>query len=78
MFDFGILGMNARNIYYIRKFNDRTGILLADNKRKTKEFLSARGIPVGTTYAVIRSKAELNSFSFDQIEEDDFVIKPNK
>lgn len=78
MFDFWILGMNARNMHYIKGYNDKKWILLADNKQKTKEFLSSRGIPTGTTYAMIRSKSELKDFSFDGIEEDDFVIKPNK
>ncbi len=78
MLDFGILGMNARNLYFIKKFNDRKSVLLADNKIKTKEFLSSRGIPVGTNYAIIPSKKALDQFSFEQIFEDDFVIKPNR
>ncbi len=78
MFHFGILGMNARNILYVKKLNDRKSIRLADNKLDTKRFLSERDIPVGETYATIRSRQELASFRFDSILSNDFVIKPNR
>lgn len=78
MFDFGILGLNARNILYIKKFNDKKAIRLADNKIKTKEFLQSRSIPVGTTFANISSKEQLDAFDFSKIPSDSFVIKPNK
>jgi glutathione synthase/RimK-type ligase-like ATP-grasp enzyme len=42
--------MNARNLLYIKKFNPKKTVRLADNKMKTKEFLSERGIPVAKTY----------------------------
>jgi alpha-L-glutamate ligase-like protein len=78
MLNFGILGINARNILYVKKLNDRKSIRLADNKLDTKVFLSERGIPVGETYAVIRSRKELASFRFESIASADFVIKPNR
>lgn len=70
--------MNARNILYIKKFNDKKGIRLADNKVKTKEFLQNRSIPVGKTFANLSSKEQLNAFDFSKIPSDHFVIKPNK
>lgn len=78
MFDFGILGMNARNLQYIKKRNPRKAIRLADNKLKTKEFLSARGIPVPQTYGHIKTASELATFDFSGLPQDDFIIKPNK
>jgi hypothetical protein len=42
MNDFGILGINRRNLDFIKKFNPQKGIRLADNKYETKEFLSQR------------------------------------
>lgn len=78
MFDFGILWLNARNILYIKKFNDKKAIRLADNKIKTKEFLQSRSIPVGRTFANISSKEQLDQFDFSKIPSDYFVIKPNK
>lgn len=76
MFDFGILGINARNLQYIRKFNPEKAVRLADNKIRTKEFLSARGIPVPTTYGVIDTRQELAEFDFNTIPHEEFIIKP--
>lgn len=72
----GILGMNARNLLYIRPFNKKKAIRLADDKLKTKHFLSARGIPVPRLYAVIRSAEELEKFKFSSLPRS-FVLKPN-
>lgn len=77
IFSHGILGMNARNLKYIRTKNTGDRLSLADSKLKTKNFLSGRGIPFAETYATIDSQAELNAFSFDSIAENSFVIKPN-
>lgn len=72
----GILGMNARNLLYIRPFNKKKAIRLADDKLKTKHFLSARGIPVPRLYAALRDQGELERFRFDSLPKN-FVIKPN-
>ncbi len=77
-FSHGVLGMNARNLKYIRTKNVGESVSLADSKLKTKNFLSGRGIPFAETYAVLDSQTELNNFSFDSIPENAFVIKPNK
>ncbi len=78
MLDFGILWMNARNLLYIKKFNPKKAIRLADNKFKTKQFLSARGIPVPQTFALIKNRQELFDFNRKSLPEKEFVIKPNK
>lgn len=70
--------MNARNIVYIKKFNSSKGIKLANDKIKTKLFLSERNIPVPKTYAVIKDKQELFDFDFSKIENSSFVIKPSR
>ncbi len=77
MFDFGLLGINARNLDYVKKFNPRKGIRLADDKNMTKRFLSERGIPVAKTYARIRNEEELRNFDYSTLPEK-FVIKPNR
>lgn len=74
--DHGVLGMNARNLLYIRPFNKKKAIRLADDKLKTKHFLSARGIPVPRLYAAIANQQELERFRFDSLPKS-FVIKPN-
>lgn len=78
LFSHGILGMNARNLCYIKTKNSDESISLADSKMKTKHFLSSRGIPFAETYIIISSQQELNHFLFKSLKSDRFVIKPNK
>ena len=77
MFNFGILGMNARNLQYVKKQNPRKAVRLADNKLQTKKFLGERGIPFAETYAVIRSRKQLVNFDFSTLPAKNFVLKPN-
>ncbi|MEK7146003.1 MAG: sugar-transfer associated ATP-grasp domain-containing protein, partial [Patescibacteria group bacterium] len=72
----GILGINARNFHYIRPYNPKKAIRLADDKLKTKHFLSARGVPVPKLFGVIKSYEELERFDFN-ILPSAFVLKPN-
>jgi len=72
----GILGINARNLLYIRPYNPKKAIKLADDKLKTKQFLAARGIPVPKTYGIIKNWGELEKFDFNSLPHS-FVIKPN-
>ena len=73
-----ILGINKRNLAYIKKLNPQKGIRLADNKSKTKNFLEQRSIPVPKTYKHIKDRKELLEFDFGTLPSDIFVIKPNK
>lgn len=72
----GLLGINARNLLYIKAYNPKKAIKIADSKLKTKSYLSARGIPVAKFYASIASKKELENFDWSQLPSS-FVIKPN-
>lgn len=74
--DKGILGLNARSLLYIRPYNKKKTIKLADDKLKTKKFLSARGIPVPKLYATIRTKEDLEKFDFNSLPSA-FILKPN-
>ncbi len=78
MLNHGILGINARNIHYIKKFNPKKQIKLANNKIKTKKFLWERGIPVAKNYWIISSRKELQRFDFSLLPKEEFVVKPNK
>ena len=78
MFNFGILGINARNLLYIKKFNDKKSIRLANNKLQTKNFLAERWIPLAQTYGVIKNRKDLFDFDFGHLPKKNFVIKPNK
>lgn len=72
----GLLGINARNLKYIRAYNPKKAIMMADSKMKTKNFLSARGIPVAKLYASVQSKKELETFDWESLP-NSFVVKPN-
>lgn len=76
-FGHGILGMNARNLLYIKKYNPKSWVRLADNKLKTKRYLGERGIPFAETYATIRNLSELRSWEYTAIQKN-CVIKPNE
>ena len=72
----GILGINARNLLYIRPYNPKKAIKLADDKIKTKQFLAARDVPVPKLYGIIKNPEEVDKFDFSSLPES-FVIKPN-
>lgn len=72
----GLLGINARNLLYIKAYNPKKAVMLADSKIKTKNYLSARGIPVAKMYNAIYSKKKLEQFDFNSLP-NSFVIKPN-
>jgi alpha-L-glutamate ligase-like protein/uncharacterized protein (TIGR02421 family) len=72
----GVLGLNARNLLYIKPFNPRKAMAFADDKLKTKAFLGARGIPVAKVFARIENHRQLRSFDFSSLP-DTCVLKPN-
>jgi alpha-L-glutamate ligase-like protein/uncharacterized protein (TIGR02421 family) len=73
----GILGINARNLLYIRPYNKKKAIRLADDKIKTKQFLSTREVPVPKLYGIIKDGNDLEKFDFSSLPST-FVLKPNK
>ncbi len=72
----GILGINARNLLYMRPYNPKKAVKLADDKIKTKQFLSARDISVPKLYGVIKNTIELEKFDFNSLP-NSFALKPN-
>ncbi len=72
----GVLGLNARSLLYIKPFNPKKVVAFADDKMKTKAFLSARGIPTAKLFAKIESRRQLASFDFSALP-DVCVLKPN-
>jgi len=71
-----VLGMNARNLHYIRPYNKLKAIKLVDNKLKLKSKLRKAGLPVLATYGTIRSSEELEQFNWESLPTS-FVVKPN-
>lgn len=72
-----ILGMNARNLEYVRPFNKRRGRRIADNKLLAKRTLRKAGLPVPDLIATIRTNEELERFDWSSLP-GGFALKPNR
>ena len=82
MFEFltksrGLLGMNARNLKYIRPYNRQNSRKIADNKLLCKRLLKKNGLGTPELIAKIRNHTELESFAWSKIP-DSFALKPNR
>jgi len=73
----GILGINARNLLYVKPFNPKKATALADSKLRTKAFLVTRGIPAAKIFGRIETRGQLRQFDFAQLP-DECVLKPNQ
>lgn len=72
-----ILGMNARNLHFIRPNNLRRAKRLADDKLLSKKVLKKAELPVPDLIAKIKSLEELENFDWSSLPES-FVLKPNR
>jgi len=72
-----ILGMNARNLDYVRPLNRRRDREFADNKLLAKRLLRKNGLPVPGLIARIRTHAELEAFDWETLP-GSFALKPNR
>ncbi|BCX13809.1 MAG: hypothetical protein KatS3mg085_341 [Candidatus Dojkabacteria bacterium] len=70
-----VLGLNERYLEYIRPFNLRSAIKIADDKVLTKKILNKHKIPTPSKIAIIKNRWELSQFDFDTLPKS-FVIKP--
>lgn len=72
----GILGINARNLVFIRPSNSRRAIRLADDKLATKRLLQKTGILTPRLYGVIKDIRDFETFNWNKLPVN-FVVKPN-
>lgn len=72
-----ILGMNARNLEYVRPFNHAKGKRIADQKLLCKRVLKQAGIPVPGLIGKIRSSQDIEAFNWASLP-DSFALKPNR
>jgi alpha-L-glutamate ligase-like protein len=70
-----VLGMNERNLMYVRRYNSGKAKKVADNKLLTKKVLSKAGIPTPRLIGSIASVKDLYEFDWDSLPTS-FVIKP--
>jgi alpha-L-glutamate ligase-like protein len=71
-----VLGINARNLLYVHGLNPRRHFPLADDKIRTKRLLSAAGVPVPETLAVLTNLAQVGSARPLLEAAAEFAIKP--
>lgn len=71
-----ILGMNARNYLYIRRYNPPSARYVADDKLESKKLLLANGIPAADLFAEFSSREEILSFDWTSLPSDGFAVKP--
>ncbi len=72
-----LLGMNARNLDYVRPLNRKKGMEIADNKLLCKRILHKHGLSVPKLLGKIRSQEELESFDWNALPSS-FALKPNR
>ena len=72
----GILGMNARNVGYIARYNERHLYPLVDDKLKTKEAARKYGIRVPDLFGVVRYTGDLVNLETMLDPLDGFAVKP--
>lgn len=71
-----ILGMNARNLLFVRPYNRGRSVKLARNKLATKKRLAKFNLPTAKLYGVIRNRRELFQFDWTTLPTG-FALKPN-
>jgi len=71
-----VLGMNARNYLYIRKFNPRRYKLIADDKLATKKRLIEHSVPTTGLIAAFTSLDQVREFDWTSLPRS-FVLKPS-
>lgn len=71
-----ILGMNARNLRFVRTHNSTAAVKLARNKLATKERLLKYNLPTAKLFGVIQNRQELHNFDWSALP-NSFVLKPN-
>jgi alpha-L-glutamate ligase-like protein len=71
-----LLGLNRRNQDLLARYNPRALFQVVDHKLKTKEALTALGLPVAETLGVCRLQRDITRFVSDAHSWGEFVIKP--
>lgn len=72
-----LLGMNSRNLQFIRPYNRRRAKRLADDKLFSKRVLRKNNLAVPKLIAKIKTREELENFDWN-ILPDSFALKPNR
>ncbi|HMB26101.1 MAG TPA: sugar-transfer associated ATP-grasp domain-containing protein [Patescibacteria group bacterium] len=72
-----ILGINSRNLKFIRPGSSKYKVDLVDDKLRTKKLLQKHNLPVSELIAVIKNRKEFYNFDWKRLPKS-FVLKPNR
>ena len=72
-----ILGINQRNLRYLRPYNPKRARKIADDKLHMKRISRKAKIATPEVYAVIRNRNELSTFDWEKLP-NSYVVKPRK
>jgi len=76
--NYGMLGMNCRNVDFINRYNDRKFYPLVDNKLKTKLLAQEYDVPTPQLRFVVREQHEITHIERELADLDSFALKPAK
>jgi len=71
-----ILGMNARNFLYIRKYNSAESKKIADDKLLMKSVLIKNGIKSPNLFTIFYDRDSIKNYQWKDLPSRGFVIKP--
>lgn len=74
----GVLGINARNVNYIQRYNKREFYPNADSKMRAKQLARSAAIPVPELYDVVYSIGQFDEAMEKVAERSEFVVKPDR
>jgi len=74
----GIVGMNARNVRYIARYNQRALYPFVDDKYETKRLAREHQVPAPELYGLLRYQYELKKLEALLKPHDQFVVKPSQ
>ena len=76
--DFGMLGMNCRNVDFINRYNARKLFPLVDNKLKTKLLAQEYDVATPGLKFVVREQHEISHIERELAGLESFALKPAK
>ncbi len=76
LYEYGIMGMNQRNVNYIGRYNKRRLYPLVDNKLKTKKMALEHNVNTPNLIGSIKSQVEAENIVKILGEHKEFCIKP--
>lgn len=71
-----ILGMNARNFLYIRRYNSTEAKKVADDKLIMKDVLIQKGVKTPNLFSIFYDRDSIKNYTWMDLPSRGFVIKP--